>query len=77
VDYTRGFAHPGGFQLDRLNTQPLEQADPLAQQDRDQVDRDFVQQAQFQALPGDVRAAYTDVLLPCDLPGFIDRGFDC
>jgi hypothetical protein len=47
MGYARRLSHAGPFQFDGLNTEVLEQPDTLTQQDRDEIDVDFIQEAQF------------------------------
>jgi len=60
----RGLNHPDAFQFNWLNAKLLEQSDTRAEQDGHQGDMDFVQQSSLEALLGDARGRYGDILLP-------------
>jgi hypothetical protein len=47
MGYARRLSHTGPFQFDGLNTEVLEQPHTLTEQDRDEIDVDFIQEAQF------------------------------
>ena len=59
--------HPGAFQINTTRSEIVEQPDSCPKQDRHQIDMDFIQQSGLDALLGDSRAGYGDVLVPCGL----------
>ena len=65
MGYARSLNYPGRFEFNLLRAEVIEQSNTVTEQDGRQVDPDFVQQAQLQALLCDTRAAYTDILIPC------------
>ncbi len=64
---TRGLDEPYAFQFDWLSTQMLEQSDTRSEQDRRQVDMDFVEQPGLEALLRDTRRGYRHMLVACGL----------
>ena len=54
----------------------VEEPDSLSQQDRHQLDVQFVDEASVQALLGDVRAGHTNGLVARDRLGLRDRPFN-
>lgn len=52
-----GLDHPGAFELGQLGAEMVEQSDAAAQEQRDQVDLQLVEQPSFEVLLSDIRAA--------------------
>jgi hypothetical protein len=55
--------YPHDLETNRIRAKVAKQADSSAEQDRDQVDMDFVKQARFEALLRNIRAGYRDIFI--------------
>src|SRR5262245_62594932 len=63
----RVFDEPYAFQFNWLGTEMVEQSDTLSEQDRRQVDMDFVEQPGLEALLRETRGGYRHILVACGL----------
>src|SRR5262249_43814023 len=73
---TRCLDEPYAFQFDWLSTQMLEQSDTRSEQDRRQVDMNFVEQPGLETLLRDTRGGDGHILVPCGLLRLTNRAFN-
>jgi hypothetical protein len=76
VSHAGGFRHRLPFEFNRFNTQMLKQPDAAAEQDRHQIDLDFVKQPGLKTLLRDIRAADPDASASCDCLSLSDGALD-
>src|SRR5688572_1463663 len=75
VDHLGSLNHFGNLKRDMLAVEVSNQRRSAAEQHRDEMDRDFVDESKFEELLRNIRARYGYILIACLYFRFFERGF--